>query len=257
MTVDLTHDVTTGRDQATESDRLQPARQLWTNGDMVKAIVAVIIATLIASVVSAAAVQAILEPGQNPEDDAFAYTIALLPNMVAVELFMLAAVLWFVRRKYGLPLSTLGLRRPEHDTWLLPAGIALFGLAIVYGYDALLALTPIESARTPDEVFDSPGPLIVVIVGAVLLAPWIEEIFFRGFLFGGIDQRHSWVWAAIISSFVFALAHLDPFGIPAYLALGFLFAWAYHRTESLKASMIAHAAINTTTVGIGLAIALG
>jgi membrane protease YdiL (CAAX protease family) len=255
MSANLTQNLTVGMSsERVTAPSVSPTR-MWTYGDMLKAIAAVIIATLITSVIAGVVAQVILEAGESPEDDALAYTIALLPSMVAVELFMLGAALWFVRRKYGFPLPMLGLRKPERDSWFLPFAGTLVGLAIVFGYDALLALTPVESAGTPDEVFDSPGPIIVVVVGAVLLAPWIEEIFFRGFLFGGLQGRLGWVAAAIISSVVFAAAHLDPYGIPAYAALGVLFAWAYHYTRSLKASMIVHAAINTTTVGVSLVLA--
>jgi membrane protease YdiL (CAAX protease family) len=78
----------------------------------------------------------------------------------------------------------------------------------------------------------------------VVVAPLVEETFFRGFVFAGMRSRHGWVRAAVISALVFAAAHLDLlFFIPRFL-LGYLFAFIYDRSRSLWPSMILHAAWN-------------
>jgi membrane protease YdiL (CAAX protease family) len=226
---------------------------LWNHWDMVKAIGVVVVATLVAAVAAAAIVAPFVESGQDLEDNATAYTIVLIPTMIAEEILLLAAALWFGPRKYRLSLATLGLRKPERDVWWLAAAMAGACLALVYGYDAALSLVGVSAAAMPDQVFDNPGPFIVVAVGAVLMAPLMEEVFLRGFIFGGLRAQRGWLVAAVVSSLLFAVAHLDPVGVPAYAGIGFLFAWAYHYTGSLKSSIIAHATVNTVTVGVGLA----
>ena len=63
-----------------------------------------------------------------------------------------------------------------------------------------------------------PWPLIAT---AVIVAPFVEETFFRGFVFAGLRSRYDWRWAAAISAALFAGAHLSlTFFIPAFL-LGF------------------------------------
>jgi membrane protease YdiL (CAAX protease family) len=220
---------------------------------MVKAIAVTMVGTLIAGVIAGLVAELLLDSGQSAQDDPAAYAITLVPGMVVVELLLLATALRFGPRKYRQSLASLGLRTPVRDSWSLAVLLAGASLIWVYSYDAVLSLAGIESASTPDEVFDSVAPFAVVAAGAVLLAPWIEEIFFRGFLFGGLRVRWGWLLAAVISSFVFSLAHLDIYGIPVYAAIGFLFAWSYHHTGALKSSMIAHAIVNFVTVGVALA----
>jgi membrane protease YdiL (CAAX protease family) len=225
----------------------------WNRWDMAKAIIVTVIGTLIAGVIAALAAELLVDSGERYQDDSTAYAITLIPGMVVVELLLLATALWFGPRKHRVSLASLGLRSPIRGFWWLPPVVAIASLILVYAYDAALSLASIEPASTPDEVFASPAPFAVVAVGAVLLAPWIEEIFFRGFLFGGLRVRWGWLLAAVASSLLFALAHLDVYGIPVYAAIGFLFAWSYHHTGALKSSVIAHAMVNFVTLGVGLA----
>lgn len=246
------------RQAAADSALLTPAAlpsdgPRWNLWDMAMAITLVIGATLIAGLIAVVVADPLLDPGQSYEDNAAAYAITLVPGMVLVEVFLLASAIWFGPRKYRLPLATLGLRRSVHASWSVPVMMAIASLALVYGYDALMSLTSVELASTPDQIFENAAPFIVVAVGAVLMAPWIEEVFFRGFLFGGLSKRCGWVLAAVVSSFLFATAHLDVYGMPAYFGIGFLFAWGYHYTGSIRSSIVAHVIVNAVTVGVALA----
>src|ERR1051326_6949017 len=53
------------------------------------------------------------------------------------------------------------------------------------------------------------SPIWLFLVGAVV-APFVEEIFFRGFLFQGFRQKYGWLPALLLSSAIFGAAHLDP-----------------------------------------------
>jgi len=86
-------------------------------------------------------------------------------------------------------------------------------------------------------------------VGAVVLVPVIEEVFWRSFLMRWVDRREflsqspqaTTLFAAAASSAVFALAHdLWLAGIVAGLA----YAWLYVRTGNLWVPIIAHATTN-------------
>jgi len=84
---------------------------------------------------------------------------------------------------------------------------------------------------------------------AVLVAPFAEEIFFRGFIFSGIGNRYGYGWGAILSALIFALVHvltLWQLGVlvPIFL-LGLLLAWLYMRTGSIWPCIFTHFAYNT------------
>jgi membrane protease YdiL (CAAX protease family) len=73
-----------------------------------------------------------------------------------------------------------------------------------------------------------------------VLAPIVEELVFRGLLYGWIAGRWGTMPAFIVSSLAFALAHWDPAHVVLVLPLGFLFGWLRRRTDSLLPSTVAH-----------------
>ena len=93
-------------------------------------------------------------------------------------------------------------------------------------------------------------PLITVRwLGAALLVPVMEELFWRSFLmrwlqqpvFEGVDPRRVGFKAVLLSTFVFMLAH--PLWLAAILA-GLAYALIYRRTGKLWTAVIAHAVTN-------------
>ena len=88
---------------------------------------------------------------------------------------------------------------------------------------------------------------MIVAVIAVLI-PFVEEVFFRGFLFAGLAARFGALTGLIVSAAVFAIAHADvKVMIPIFVA-GLLFGWAYHRTKTLWVPISAHACQNLAAV---------
>ena len=90
------------------------------------------------------------------------------------------------------------------------------------------------------DVVREPGmfvPSLVVIAG---LAPLVEELVFRGLLYGWVAGRWGTVAAWIVSSLAFAGAHVEPAHILLVLPLAFWFGWLRRRTDSLLPSLVAH-----------------
>jgi len=101
---------------------------------------------------------------------------------------------------------------------------------------------------TPDGGFD--WTLVVPrLVGAALLVPVMEEIFWRSFLmrwlqhpvFESVAPARVGLKAIVLSTFVFVLAHT--LWLAAIVA-GLAYAWLYIRTGKLWAAVIAHAVTN-------------
>jgi membrane protease YdiL (CAAX protease family) len=82
----------------------------------------------------------------------------------------------------------------------------------------------------------------------------VEELFFRGFLYAGLAQRYSWRKAAVISSALFALIHLQPLAIAPIFILGYIFAYLYRRSGSIWPAVVMHVATNA--LGLGAAYLL-
>jgi membrane protease YdiL (CAAX protease family) len=73
-----------------------------------------------------------------------------------------------------------------------------------------------------------------------LLAPVVEELVFRGLLYGWVAGRWGSLAAWVVSSIAFAAAHWEPAHVVLVLPLGILFGWLRRRTDSLLPSMFAH-----------------
>jgi len=177
---------------------------------------------------------------------------------VYVRLVMPGAVSW---RELGLV--------PVKFDYLLRWGLGggLVGLVVVDAIGTLLAQFGLRSNQIEEFEFalkEGPVAFALLLVTAGLVAPFVEELFFRGFLFG-LYRRRQPVWLAyLVSSVVFTLLHLQPNRMNvqqmAGLAIGIfllatLLAWLYQHTGSLYPGILAHAVNNAT--GLILFYALG
>jgi membrane protease YdiL (CAAX protease family) len=83
----------------------------------------------------------------------------------------------------------------------------------------------------------------------VLATPLIEEVAFRGLLFGTLMPRFGWLGAAVATSALFAVIH--PYALAGQIVTGWyglVFCRSYARRGSLMPSILAHAAINLLAV---------
>jgi membrane protease YdiL (CAAX protease family) len=87
------------------------------------------------------------------------------------------------------------------------------------------------------------GLIMALVVGAIV-APFAEEVFFRGYLYAGLRQRWGVAWGLVISSLIFSVVHVIPGVMPPIFVMGLLLAWLYERTDSLWPSIALHGMIN-------------
>lgn len=88
----------------------------------------------------------------------------------------------------------------------------------------------------------------LVIFQALIYAPLLEELVFRGYIFGSLRKHSKWL-AFLISSLLFGTAHLltgasfawtDLWFLPVYSVMGYFLALAYERSGSLYTPMLVH-----------------
>jgi membrane protease YdiL (CAAX protease family) len=87
---------------------------------------------------------------------------------------------------------------------------------------------------------------------AVVAAPISEELFFRGFAFGGLLRWGYWP-AAAVSALGFSLAHFDPGSVIPFFCIGLVMAWLYWRRGSLWDSITFHFLFNFISFALLLA----
>jgi membrane protease YdiL (CAAX protease family) len=192
------------------------------------------------------------------DDDPEALAILFVAS-AAFQVFALGAAWWFSLRKFRLGWNALGIRKPERGMPWLPFSLVTMGLLIVGVYGLALDLVGINpDTDLPDAAYDNALPLIIIIVLTIAVAPVVEEIFFRGFVFAGLAARWGWIVGAIGSAALFGAAHLGNSGyfyvVPPIVAIGILFAWSYHFSKSILPAIGGHLMFNLIQV-VGVLIA--
>jgi len=151
----------------------------------------------------------------------------------------------------SVPRWTLGLRPSlrSRGATLATAGAALLAYIIFAAIYSSLVQTH-QKDITRDLGFGH-GALGTVTAGLLIIvaAPVSEEIFFRGFLFGGFRKRLSFPIAALISGLIFGLFHYTGASswtvVPQLAFLGFAFCCVYEETGSIYPTIALHMLNNT------------
>lgn len=98
-----------------------------------------------------------------------------------------------------------------------------------------------------------PVALLVFFLTAAVAAPLFEEVLFRGFLLPSLTRYLPVGGAIVLSSFIFATAHLSVSEILPLTVLGMILGLVYTRSRNLLSPMVLHSAWNSVTM-LGLFI---
>ena len=144
-----------------------------------------------------------------------------------------------------LALQALGFRRFRLGNALflvIILMIVIFGVNTLYSY--LITVFHLN-VQTNDQLLlqqskVAPLSTYATLFAAVFIAPFCEEVFFRGFVFPGLRHGMSLVWAIIISSLLFGVAHADPGSFPVLFVIGLALAFLRWRIQSIWPCIILH-----------------
>ena len=138
------------------------------------------------------------------------------------------------------------------------------GLVVFYGANELLyrlfrvlfdSQTNLNDMTITASISSAPRMTALIVV---FLAPFVEEVLFRGLVFGCLRER-SRVVAYAASCLLFALLHVWTFALSAgsmsyftlmiqYLVPGLIFAWAFDHSGTLWTSILLHAGVNALSL---------
>jgi hypothetical protein len=223
---------------APEPDLAEPAsRATWGPGKVAVGILALLLTTTFeVGIVSAF----------DPDLKSVAARL-VTQALLAATLVGIAFVVTSSSREGIAPPGTLGLRRPFRS----PLGIAAAAYVgyIVFAVVYSSLVHPHQKDITRDLGFGH-GALGTIAAGLLIVvaAPVSEEIFFRGFMFGGLRRRLSFPVAGLISAGIFGLFHYTGAGslgvLPQLAFLGLALSWVYEETGSIYPTMAIHALNN-------------
>jgi membrane protease YdiL (CAAX protease family) len=187
--------------------------------------------------------------GGNPPKDVLYHWDNVVGG--AVQFLVILGIALYIAR--GAP-ELRALRRPH--SWAGALGIALAVLVGVYALSAILG--PIlhpgrEQGLTPDH-WDSSraAPFFANAVLICVLAPFVEEITFRGVGFGLLRARFGVEPAIVGSAVLFGLAHGLVEALPLLVAFGIGLAWLRERQGSTIPGMILHGTFNAIALAASL-----
>jgi membrane protease YdiL (CAAX protease family) len=212
---------------------------LWGTREIAQAL-GIILAGLVFSMAAVAVGVAI--SGVSLSDAQVAGLGLILTVVLDAALFGLATGFSVV--KYRLPWRALGFRPLSLGRSWIPAATVVAVFFIVGGYGLLVQLIGVDKlvpqGSLGDDITDNRALVALAGVLVVLLAPVVEETFFRGFLFSGLAKRFGFLWAALASGLLFSVAHGQPTTFIPFTLVGVLFAWVYVYTGSLWTTIGAH-----------------
>lgn len=182
-------------------------------------------------------------------------TLAAVLGSMLLPIALMSGAWVFGARLHKVSLALLGFRRtsPTSLAWLPLVALSI-GLSTTAAYallvqwleiDILMPNQGLEEIASLDGVATLPT---FAIVG--LLAPFAEEVFFRGFLLAALVSVIGGLRGALVSSAIFSVAHLNVGTLVPIFVMGMLLAWLYLRTGSIWPSFVAHAAQNLIALAV-------
>ncbi len=167
---------------------------------------------------------------------------------IAQDLAFVAAAILVVSRVARPTAWQFGLRGTRPKTfvgWLI---VAFLGFVLLSaGYSALVDIGPQE--ELPDQL-GADGSTVALFAAAFLvtvIAPFAEELFFRGFVFTSLRRWGLWP-AALVTGAIFGAIHLgsapDALYLPILAIFGVVLCLLYWKTGSLYPAIVLHAINN-------------
>jgi membrane protease YdiL (CAAX protease family) len=155
-------------------------------------------------------------------------------------------IVLFIKIRHGPGIAEyLGLKSVRGKTFLALIGVIVVLLAVSALLDRF-SNSPKDTGFTIDAYNTSRWPVLFGFA-VVVFAPLFEELFFRGFIFVGLQaSKIGVVGAIILTSLAWALLHLqyDPAGMATIFVLGIVFGIVRWKTNSLWSTLFLHAVWN-------------
>ena len=186
-----------------------------------------------------------------PPDRQFLETIVQTFSFQGLGLIIVTAFIWWQKttwtEAFGLKSST-----PKRViSWGILGGLLVLPIAWGLQEVSVMFFNHFEVETMPQEIIQKlqSGKETVphqayLFFAAVVGAPIIEEIFFRGIFYPTIKQlgfKHVALW---VTAIIFALSHVNKQTFLPLLVFALVLTWLYEETDNLLTSIIAHSTFN-------------
>ena len=225
--------------------------RIWRGRDLA-VFFAVAVVWLVVSQVASLAVYAILRPiagwHMSTADLAQNAIFAVVTQVIYYGPLLLYIYI-LVSVQYRLPFWE-GIR------WRWPgarqAGRIFFaGILLAIGLLIVEIWLPANKAFPLEKLFSSPAAAYTLAIFSVTVAPFMEEIIFRGVLFAFFERMAGTLFALVLTALLFAIIHVPEYwgawsGVVLILLVGLVCSTARAVTKSVVPGVILHVAYNGT-----------
>src|SRR4030042_5028868 len=172
-----------------------------------------------------------------------------------IQTLLMLGVVWFFAIYWrGASIKDLGFRYYSILKTIWYTFISLLFIFLI-SFLYIFALKSIFGIEAPPSKIDelvanrNISSNILIIVTAVV-APFCEEIYFRGFLYPAFRKNFGVLVALFLSSFLFSLAHLELYSFIPIMVIGWLLAYIYEKTKSIFTVIFLHSVYNLILISI-------
>jgi len=175
----------------------------------------------------------------------------MIPAQTVADMLTLFLMMLIVRRgNSGSFWAAVKWRWPVNAFPYLAAGLGL-SLLVQIGSSVL----PIPKSLPIDEFFKTTHSAWTLAVFGIFVAPFFEELFFRGFFYPVLYRRIGFFAAMVVNSLLFAFVHEGQLArawapLLVLFVVGCALTYVRKRTQSVSASFLVHAGYNAFLFGM-------
>ena len=177
---------------------------------------------------------------------------AFIPPQVIGSLFTLFFMMLVVQRGTSIPFWN-AVKWNWPSSKLIPFIAAGIGMSVLIQFGS--NILPIPKKLPIDELFKTTHAAWILAVFGVVIAPFFEELFFRGFLYPVLYRHLGFFAAAVLNSVLFAFTHEGQLALAwapllVLFIVGMVLTYVRAKAQSVGASFLVHSGYNAFLFGM-------
>jgi membrane protease YdiL (CAAX protease family) len=225
-----------------------PENPPWTGWDVVRIVVVGIVVIVVFGIASLWVASGTrffrgMPPGQLARDP-----LLIIPAQFAAYLVLVLYMYAVVRKERGYRFLPAVRWNWPQGTWI---GFLALGCIVAIASQLLSAILPVPKSLPIDQFFHSPADAWMMAIFGITVAPFVEELFFRGFLYPVLARPLGVAAGIVLTAIPFALLHSAQLGnawgpLLVLFVVGVVLTGVRAATKSVASSMLVHMGYNLT-----------
>lgn len=176
-----------------------------------------------------------------------------------VELVVFIAIILFSKKKLLDDFNKIKIKNPMNIAFMVIGANFFMNFTNIIVNIIIMQFTTVETSNNQlgIELMFERYPVYIVMT-AVIFAPIVEELVFRGTIYSYMRQKMNFIWCAILNSFIFAGLHFtvslltgdlsDIIFLLAYMSQSFIICYIYEKTDNIFLPIVLHFMNNALAV---------